>query len=46
MSAKRTPTALATLDADGSAQYVFDIDWHARQHARGRRLSEQQPLDS
>ena len=46
MSAKRTPTALATLDADGSAQYVFDIDWHARQqHARGRRLSEQ-PLDN
>jgi fructokinase len=27
MTAKRTPTALATLDADGSAQYVFDIDW-------------------
>jgi fructokinase len=26
-SAKRTPTALATLDAAGSAQYVFDIDW-------------------
>ena len=26
-SAKRTPTALATLDANGSAQYVFDIDW-------------------
>ena len=45
MSAKRTPTALATLDADGSAQYVFDIDWHARQHAGGRRLSEQ-PLDN
>ena len=45
MSAKRTPTALATLDADGSAQYVFDIDWHARQHARGRRLSEQ-PFDN
>jgi fructokinase len=27
MTAERTPTALATLDADGSAQYVFDIDW-------------------
>lgn len=26
-SAKRTPTALATLDADGSAEYSFDIDW-------------------
>ena len=26
-SAQRTPTALATLDANGSAQYVFDIDW-------------------
>ena len=26
-SAQRTPTALATLDASGSAQYVFDIDW-------------------
>ncbi|MCT7657454.1 carbohydrate kinase family protein [Mycobacterium deserti] len=26
-SAKRTPTAVATLDASGSAQYVFDIDW-------------------
>jgi len=26
-TAKRTPTALATLDANGSAQYVFDIDW-------------------
>jgi len=25
--AERTPTALATLDANGSAQYVFDIDW-------------------
>jgi len=27
MTAERTPTALATLDANGSAQYVFDIDW-------------------
>jgi len=27
VTAERTPTALATLDADGSAQYVFDIDW-------------------
>jgi fructokinase len=27
MTAERTPTALATLDADGSAQYVFNIDW-------------------
>jgi fructokinase len=26
-TAARTPTALATLDAGGSAQYVFDIDW-------------------
>ena len=26
-TAVRTPTALATLDANGSAQYVFDIDW-------------------
>ncbi|MGY4648711.1 carbohydrate kinase family protein [Mycobacterium sp. URHB0021] len=26
-SAERTPTALATLDAAGSAQYVFDIEW-------------------
>ena len=26
-TAERTPTALATLDASGSAQYVFDIDW-------------------
>jgi fructokinase len=26
-TAQRTPTALATLDAGGSAQYVFDIDW-------------------
>src|SRR5262249_20236077 len=24
---QRTPTALATLDENGSAQYVFDIDW-------------------
>jgi fructokinase len=27
LSAQRTPTALATLDAGGSAQYVFDIEW-------------------
>jgi fructokinase len=27
LSAIRTPTALATLDAGGSAQYVFDIEW-------------------
>jgi len=27
IGAERTPTALATLDADGSASYVFDIDW-------------------
>ena len=27
LSAQRTPTALATLDANGSAQYVFDIEW-------------------
>src|SRR6185369_12559935 len=27
VSAARTPTALATLDASGSAKYVFDIDW-------------------
>ncbi len=27
MTASRTPTAVATLDASGSAQYVFDIDW-------------------
>jgi fructokinase len=27
MTAEHTPTALATLDANGSAQYVFDIDW-------------------
>src|SRR3954471_24424841 len=26
-TAERTPTALATLDDSGSAQYVFDIDW-------------------
>jgi fructokinase len=26
-TAERTPTALATLDAGGSAQYVFDIEW-------------------
>lgn len=25
--AQRTPTAVATLDSDGSASYVFDIDW-------------------
>ncbi|GAC1635621.1 MAG: carbohydrate kinase [Mycobacterium sp.] len=27
LSATRTPTALARLDARGSAQYVFDIEW-------------------
>ena len=27
VTADHTPTALATLDASGSAQYVFDIDW-------------------
>lgn len=27
MTAKKTPTALATLDATGSAHYRFDIDW-------------------
>lgn len=27
VGAERTPTALATLDASGSAKYVFDIDW-------------------
>ncbi len=27
VSANRTPTALATLDASGSASYRFDIDW-------------------
>jgi fructokinase len=27
LTAARTPTALATLDSNGSAQYVFDIDW-------------------
>ena len=27
MSADRTPTAVATLDESGSAQYTFDIDW-------------------
>ena len=27
ITANRTPTALATLDESGSAQYVFDIDW-------------------
>ncbi|OBA99704.1 ribokinase [Mycobacteriaceae bacterium 1482268.1] len=26
-TAKRTPTALATLDDSGKAQYTFDIDW-------------------
>src|SRR2546423_1198588 len=26
-TAERTPTALATLDANGSAPYGFDIDW-------------------
>ena len=27
VTADHTPTALATLDESGSAQYVFDIDW-------------------
>jgi fructokinase len=27
VGATQTPTALATLDASGSANYVFDIDW-------------------
>jgi fructokinase len=27
LTAERTPTALATLDENGSAQYVFDIEW-------------------
>jgi fructokinase len=27
VTADHTPTALATLDASGSAQYVFDLDW-------------------
>ena len=27
MSADHTPTAVATLDESGSAQYTFDIDW-------------------
>lgn len=27
VSADHTPTAVATLDENGSAQYVFDIDW-------------------
>lgn len=27
MTASHTPTALATLDADGQAKYEFDIDW-------------------
>ena len=27
MTAGRTPTAHATLDADGAARYEFDIDW-------------------
>ncbi len=27
VTADRTPTALATLDESGKAQYVFDIDW-------------------
>ncbi len=26
-TARRTPTAVATLDENGSAQYEFDIDW-------------------
>lgn len=27
ISARRTPTAVATVDASGSARYTFDIDW-------------------
>ena len=27
VTADHTPTALATLDESGSAQYIFDIDW-------------------
>jgi fructokinase len=27
LGARRTPTALATLDAGGSAHYVFDVEW-------------------
>ena len=27
VSAERTPTALASLDASGSADYLFDIEW-------------------
>ncbi len=27
VAAERTPTAVATLDDSGKAQYVFDIDW-------------------
>jgi fructokinase len=27
LTAERTPTALATLDVTGSAEYVFDLDW-------------------
>ena len=27
VTAHHTPTALATLDESGSAQYIFDIDW-------------------
>ncbi|HKV20684.1 MAG TPA: PfkB family carbohydrate kinase, partial [Mycobacterium sp.] len=27
VTADRTPTALATLDDDGKAQYTFDIEW-------------------
>src|SRR3954452_11750371 len=27
VTADRTPTALATLDESGKAQYLFDIDW-------------------
>lgn len=28
VSAERTPTGLAVLDAAGSANYLFDIEWH------------------
>ncbi|MGX9787949.1 carbohydrate kinase family protein [Mycobacterium sp. MMS18-G62] len=34
-TAERTPTALATLDANGSAQYEFDIDWQLTGTAQG-----------
>jgi len=28
VSAERTPTGLAVRDAAGSANYLFDIEWH------------------